>query len=337
MAAVRAGRQVVRGTGFALRDPWPWPVFAGLARDGERLGYRAVLLPEIAGRDAFAAATALAGETSTLMLGTGVVPMTSRRAMLTAMAAATVQERSAGRAILGVGAGAPSSGALSRLRDHVLQLWSLLDSRDLGDDGLTLEFEGHVPIWIAALGPRAVALAGEVADGVLLNWCSPERVAEAREGIRQAAEAVGRDPDEITVAAYVRAAVDDDRDRALAALTVAASEYASYPAYRRQFEAMGLGDAAAAAASTLRPTEGSALDPATIDAARPLIEGVCLAGDVAEARTRLEAYRHAGCDLPVVYPVPVPRTLSDVGSGPGEGVADDRASSVATTLAALAP
>ena len=65
MAAVRDERQPgPRGTAFALRDPLPWDRFAGLARQAEALGYAAVFLPEIAGRDAFAALTALAGETT---------------------------------------------------------------------------------------------------------------------------------------------------------------------------------------------------------------------------------------------------------------------------------
>ena len=74
-----------------MRDPLPWDVFARLVRDGERLGYRALFLPEITGRDAFAALTGLAGDTTELRLGTGIVPMTSRVARLTAMGAATVQ------------------------------------------------------------------------------------------------------------------------------------------------------------------------------------------------------------------------------------------------------
>src|SRR4249919_183864 len=98
MAAMDAGRQP-RGTAFALRDAFPWPAFAGLARTGEALGYRAVFLPEIAGRDAFASLTGLAGETGGLLLGTGIVPMTSRSPRATAMGAATVHERSGGRAI----------------------------------------------------------------------------------------------------------------------------------------------------------------------------------------------------------------------------------------------
>jgi alkanesulfonate monooxygenase SsuD/methylene tetrahydromethanopterin reductase-like flavin-dependent oxidoreductase (luciferase family) len=140
-----------------------------------------------------------------------------------------------------------------------------------------LPLPAPVPIWIAALGPRATHLAGEIADGVILNWCTPDRVAGARDAIRAALGEAGRDPDAFTISVYVRAAFTDRADEAL---LVAAGEYASYPAYARQFEAMGV-----------EPTpEG-------------VVDAVCLRGDVAEARERLDAFRQAGADLPVVYPV----------------------------------
>jgi 5,10-methylenetetrahydromethanopterin reductase len=181
-------------TAVALRDPLRWPAFAGAARLAEELGYGGVFLPEIGGRDTLAALTGLAGETSRMLLGTGVVPMGSRSPTLTAMAAATVQERSGGRAILGLGTGAAVPGALDRLRALVGEL------RRLFEHEVSLAVPAPVPIWLAALGPRALRLAGEVADGVLLNWCPPDRVAQARAAVSEAATAAGRDPSDLGVA-----------------------------------------------------------------------------------------------------------------------------------------
>jgi alkanesulfonate monooxygenase SsuD/methylene tetrahydromethanopterin reductase-like flavin-dependent oxidoreductase (luciferase family) len=318
MPAVTLPRQpTLTGTAFAVRDAWPWPVFEHLVRGGEALGYRAVFLPEIGARDSFAALTGLAGATSELLLGTGIVPMTSRRAELTAMGAATVHERSGGRAILGIGTGAPRAGALAELESQIGAIRPLLDAAQAGRDGPTLALDRPVPIWIAALGPRAVDLAGRVADGVLLNWCTPERVARAREQVGEAAERVGRDPSAVIVAAYVRAAVSAEADDELArrALARAAAEYASYPAYRRQFESMGIGPAADSVASA----HASGREPSP-DEVAPLLDAVCLSGG--SARAGLEAFREAGCDLPVVYPV---------------AFGADGARSVAETLRALAP
>jgi 5,10-methylenetetrahydromethanopterin reductase len=319
MAAVTPIRQP-RGTAVALRDPLPWPAFADAARSAEDLGYVGVFLPEIVGRDVLAALTGLAGETSTLLLGSGVVPMTSRTPTLTAMGAATVQERSAGRAILGVGTGPPVPGALDRLRGLVGRLRVLVQGAPPApgepvDTALTLALPAPIPIWISALGPRALRLAGEIADGVLLNWCPPERVREAVGLVAEGAASAGRAPGEVTVAVYVRASLGGDDAAAMDALRRAAGEYASYPAYARQFAAVGLGEEAAAAAAAHRARRPQ-------EVPERLVRALTLVGDAGSARHRLQAYRDAGADLPVVYPV--------------TGVTDP-AGSLAATLDALAP
>jgi alkanesulfonate monooxygenase SsuD/methylene tetrahydromethanopterin reductase-like flavin-dependent oxidoreductase (luciferase family) len=288
------------GIGLALRDPFAWDELAGLARLAESDGVAALFLPEIASRDTLAAITGLAGETSRLLLGTGVVPLPSRSPQLLAMAAATAQERSGGRLILGIGTGPARPGALDRLRDTVLGLRRVLRGERAAFGGEEVELSlippAPVRIWIAALGPNATRLAGEVADGVLLNWCTPARVTQAREQVAAGAQAAGRDPAEVTVGVYVRACLGDDEREALAAARSATGEYASYPAYARQLAGLGLGDEAAAAAAAHR-------------AGRPhevperLVREVVLLGDRAEARRRLGAFAAAGADLPVVYPV----------------------------------
>ena len=188
------------------------------------------------------------------------------------------------------------AGALGALEAQVAELRGLLSP----DGGLSLRLAEPR----AGSGSRrsvrdAVALAGRIADGVLLNWCTPERVAEARDAVRAAAEAAGRDPDAITIAAYVRGSLGADPEAAHSALRAAAGEYASYPAYARQFAAMGLGDEAAAAGAAHRAGAPQAVPEA-------LVRSVCLPADPAAARARLEGYREAGADLPVVYPVAAP-------------------------------
>jgi alkanesulfonate monooxygenase SsuD/methylene tetrahydromethanopterin reductase-like flavin-dependent oxidoreductase (luciferase family) len=224
----------LQGLAFAMRDPFPWPPFARLVRQGESLGYDAVFLPEIGGRDALVALGALAAETEVLRLGTGVIPMSSRTPMLAAMAAAAVHERSLGRLVLGIGTGPAVPGALDRLRGLVGTLRRLFAGDPVEIEGrlsrLSLVPEEPVPIWISALGPRAVRLAGEIADGVLLNWCSPERVRLASSQLREGAESAGRDPADVTVAVYVRASLGASDQDSVRALQAAAGEYASYPA-----------------------------------------------------------------------------------------------------------
>lgn len=316
--------------GVALRDALPWDLFAGLVRRAESIGYRAVFVPEIAGRDALATLAALAGETSTVRLATGVIPITSRTPMLTAMAGATVQERS-GRLVLGLGTGPPAPGALDRLRSLVVALRRVFSTGEAALDGrslrVSLGMPAPPPVWIAALGPRAMRLAGEVADGVILNWCTPERVAVATDEIAEGARRAGRDPADVTVAVYVRAALDDDHAVSLAALKTVAGEYSTYPAYARQFRRMGLGSAADRAARAFRAGRPSEVPD-------ELIQEVCVIGDESLARERLSRYRTSGADLPVVYPV--------AGGSAGPATASERASaeiaeSVGATLERLGP
>lgn len=266
--------------GFALRDPYTWPELAGLARRGEELGYRFLFLPEVGARDTLATVTGLAGETSTLRMGPGVVPLPSRSATLLAMAAVTAHERTGGRLVLGLGTGPAVPGALDRLGRTIVALREAFRTGRAELDGARIELgllpADPLPIWIAALGPRAVRLAGEVADGVLLNWCTPERVHQARAEIEGAAEEAGRPAASVTVGVYVRAA------DAHATMLPMAAEYGGYASYARQFRAMGI-------------------DPRDPEA---IVSSVCVVtADADAARARLEAYREAGADLPVVYPV----------------------------------
>jgi 5,10-methylenetetrahydromethanopterin reductase len=314
-----AGRTT--GTAFALRDPYPWGDLAALARRGEDLGYRALFLPEVGSRDTLAALAGLAGETGDLRLGTGVVPLPSRTPRLLAAAAATVQERSGGRLILGIGTGPSGPGALDRLRATVSMLRAVLSGETATlPDGATFRL-GLIPerppeIWVAALGPRAMRLAGEVADGVLLNWCTPERVVRAKDELAEGAAAAGRDPTAITVGVYVRACLEEDAAAALAAVQAAAGEYASYPAYGRQFASMGLGEDAERSAAAYRHGRPE-------DVSEHLVREVGLVGERSAAVGRLESYRRAGADLPVVYPVLIPGR--------------DPAGSARATLESLAP
>jgi alkanesulfonate monooxygenase SsuD/methylene tetrahydromethanopterin reductase-like flavin-dependent oxidoreductase (luciferase family) len=312
MAGMAAERQRREGrTGLALRDPLHWHDLEQVVATAEQTGYDALFIPEIAARDVFATLTGLAPVVPALSLGTGVATIVSRTARITGMAAATVAERSGGRMVLGLGTGHLGHGALDRLRGYVGAVRALLAGREVDGEHLSLVPSDPVPIWIATLGPKSMRLAGEIADGALLNWCPPERIPFARARIAEGAETAGRDASAVGIGVYIRSAVGQG-DAADVALRLAAAEYASYPAYRRQFEEVGLGRDAGAAAGA-KP-DGTGVPDALLDA-------VTLRGDAPKALARLAVYREAGADLPIVYPV---ATLEPV-------------SSILGTLFALAP
>lgn len=281
------------------REVLPWSDVATFAETAELTGYEAVFVPEIGAREAFSALTAIAGRTSRIRLATGVAPIGSRDTRRMAMEAATLHDLSGGRGILGIG----SRVSIDEARREIVAIRALLSGEEPkveGEEGtlavgaLDLVPE-RVPIYLAGLGPRMVELAGEVADGVVLNWCTPERVARAREEIARGAGRGGRSAGAVTICVYVRACVGQSEDHALDALREAVAEYAGMPYYRRQFEAMGLGTEAARAAAATSVDEVPAA----------LVDEVCVRGGRDEALGRLDDYREAGADVVVVYPVPV--------------------------------
>jgi 5,10-methylenetetrahydromethanopterin reductase len=302
--------------GLVLRDPLPWDDALRVVRTAEASGYDAIFVPEIQAREAFATLTGFGAATERLRLGTGVVTMQSRTPTLTAMAAATVHDETGGRFILGIGAGAgrgaaglrPSSADLRPLaltEEYTRVVRGALAGERITSEafgvrdfelGLSFTDPGPPDVWLAALGDRMVALAGRSADGILLNWCTPERVSAACRTLAEAAEAAGRDPSALTVAVYVRAALEVDEGAALGALREMTGLYASYPAYRKQMAAMGFaaeGETAAAAHAAGRAE----------DVPESLVRALIVLGDRGAALARFGAYHEAGADLVLCYPV----------------------------------
>jgi len=308
-------------TGVVLRDPLPWHDLVEVVEAAEDTGHEAVFVPEIAGREAFSTLAGFAMTTSRLALGTGVVTVPSRSPATTAMAAATVHEISVGRMILGIGTGdtkavgrMPDGGVLELTRRYVQVVRRALSGEavppeDLfGVGGFRLALSTHSdppPVWLGALGDGMIRLAGEVADGVLLNWCTPERVTRAARLVRETAERAGRDPAALTIAVYVRACLGLEEPVAMKALREMTGLYASFPNYRRQFEMMGLGNEASLAAKAfaggrLQEIPGS------------FVRTLTVLGGRAEALDRFAAFREAGANLVLCYPVAALETLSSV-------------------------
>ncbi len=320
MADVDPAGNRLTGSGLVLRDPLAWADQRQVVETAEAMGYRAVFVPEIAAREAFSTLTGFSSVTERVVLGTGVVTMWVRSPATTAMAAATVQDLSEGRHILGLGTGTAPPGApdgdrpVERLRRYVASVRTALSGEAIPTDdpfgagGFALGLDlpaGPPPVWLGALGDRMVRLAGEVADGVILNWCTPDRVALARKALDEAAERAGRDPAAITVSVYLRACLGVSERAALAALRGPTGQYAAIPHYLRQLERMGLaeeGRAAAAAVGSGRPE----------DVPEALVRALTVVGGRAEAIERSRAFRDAGADLVLWYP----------GAGPGPAVLD---------------
>lgn len=310
--------------GVVLRDPLPWDQLIEAVETAEETGYEAVFVPESGGREAFATLAGFSGATSRVRLGSGVVTVGSRTPTATAMGAATVQDLSGGRMILGLGAGdpggrtrysgPPSLGPVELVERYALSVSRILAGEEVEEDTvfgtphfkLALPVEaGPPPIWLGAVGDRMVSLAGRVADGVILNWCTPQRVTKARGLVDRALQSIGRDPSEFTLAVYLRACLGVPEKPAIAALQVMAGQYAAIAHYRRQMEEMGLGTEAGAAARAFEAGRPQ-------DVPSSLVRALTVSGGRTEALTRFQAFFDAGADLVLCYPVSALEPLSSI-------------------------
>ncbi|HEX5040917.1 MAG TPA: LLM class flavin-dependent oxidoreductase [Candidatus Limnocylindria bacterium] len=202
-----------------------------LARSAEEAGFESLWTNEDVGFDAFTVLSAIGQHTSRIRLGTAIVNVFNRSAMQLAMAAATLDELSGGRLMLGLsvghhpwndlGHGIPIERPLARLREYVAFLRKALSGEAFTHDGpvfhgvhTRLAFDPlrpSIPIHIAGERPRIVALAGEVADGLIINVVSPEYISDvALPAFRSAAAGAGRDPDALEVTALVTCSLAHD-------------------------------------------------------------------------------------------------------------------------------
>jgi alkanesulfonate monooxygenase SsuD/methylene tetrahydromethanopterin reductase-like flavin-dependent oxidoreductase (luciferase family) len=148
--------------------------------------------------------------------------------------AATAAELTEGRFVLGIGSGSaheasalaafdmPHRPVVSLMRDYLRILRGLLNGDEVNYTGKTMALHGvrlgfkppRVPIYVGALGPQMVKLAGELADGVIPSWSSPEQVAWGKDLAAESARRAGRDPSDVKWAGFVRMCIDEDADLA---------------------------------------------------------------------------------------------------------------------------
>jgi alkanesulfonate monooxygenase SsuD/methylene tetrahydromethanopterin reductase-like flavin-dependent oxidoreductase (luciferase family) len=251
---------------------------AQLSQEAARLGYTSIWTPEGTGQDSFQLCALRWGASREVVaegLATGIAvsPVMYRTPVAFAMSGGTVSDITGGRFILGIGSGGaqnpsshralglPDFSTLSLMRDYLVTTRALLAGETIEYEGEVLTLRGlklgidpapHTPVYLGALGPQMLRLAGELADGAALNWCSPEQIAWSRKRMAEGAAKSGREVGSVKVAEYIRVCVDDDVDVARRAYTKAIMGYAlgaSVPTererglgYRAHFERMGFAE-----------------------------------------------------------------------------------------------
>jgi 5,10-methylenetetrahydromethanopterin reductase len=307
------------GIGVVLQGAYPPPTFAEMVESIEGLGYSHLWLTDssLHARNSYAYLTLAATRSSRLRLGTAVTNPLTRHPAVTAVAAATVDEVSNGRMILGIGAGdrpllalGMRPAKLGSLRAAIGAMRELWAGEDVSVEDPAFELHGahmrfgsraDIPIYISASGPKTLELAGEVADGaVVLVGLFPEALAWAIERIDRGAASAGRARPHVAVFAY--GAIDEDEEAALAsARTIAAWFPQTAPVI---CELWGLEPSLI---TEVRQRYAGGEFQEAAEAARLLPDGfvrsVALAGDASQARERIRAVIESGADSIHVFPL----------------------------------
>jgi F420-dependent oxidoreductase-like protein len=304
-----------------------------IVQEAEKLGYDSVWAAEAYGSDAATVLGWLAGLTSTIKLGSAIFQMPGRTPALTAMTAATIDQLSGGRMLLGIGSSGPQvaegwhgqrfARQMQRTREYVEVVRKVLARERLVYDGETLTLplpdgpgkalkltispvQERIPIYLAAIGPNNTRLAGEIADGWIPTLFSPEHIAELRPLLQEGAARSGRSLEGFDIAPTVYVSITDDiaaaRDlvRPLLALYVGGMGSRKQNFYNALVRRYGFEQEA-------EDVQDLYLDGKRDQAAArmpdELIDMVALCGPPDHVRERLAVYRDAGVGTLGVSPL----------------------------------
>jgi len=288
------------------------------AKEAEDLGYDSAWVPEVGGNDAFALGSAVGVVTERMRIGTAVVPMNIRGPALLAMAASTMDAMSGGgRAICGIGVSSPQivsdwndadyDEPLQRASETIDVLRLMFAGEKVTYEGKTLSVNGYrmmppppkpIPIYLGALNKRMLRLAGEKADGVIINMLGERHVPKVVAEVRKGAERAGKDPDSIEIAMRVQCAVTDNPQQVRDAFAGAFGAYIVAPGYDTFFTWQGYGDVVEGVRAGRAAKDRAASRAAVTD---DILQDLVVAGSADEVRARLKTFMNLGVTTPAVH------------------------------------
>ncbi len=284
------------------------------ARSAAELGYTSFWTAETTGPEAFSVLAAAGAAAPGLDLGTGVLALQLRTPMVVAMAGATLQALHPEREILlGIGISSPvvterwhgvpyGDRPLARVREYVTLVRACLSGEKVDFAGDFYQVKGfrlgvrlgerRPKIVVGALNPRMLALAGEMADGVLLNYLPASHVPWSVEQVRKGGDA--------TIYAYVHAGVCE-REEGVELARRDLYSYAVVDSYARNFERAGFGDEVTEIRSRFADGDRAGAVAAVSDR---MVDAIDVMGDPDTVHATMRTYADAGVDVPVLMPLP---------------------------------
>ena len=282
----------------------------------ERLGYESAYVIHIAARDSVTTLMAYASRSERMRLGTGIMPIYSRTPVATAQSFATLDEFSGGRAVIGLGVshrplveawyGQTIDKPLRETREYVAVLRAILRGEDppRGErfrsafHFMNYEPREDLPIYLAALGPGMLRLAGEIADGVILWLCNPDYVRDVVvPKVAEGRERAGKPLEGFDIVAAVPSAVTGEPEEARGRLRSELIPYFSLPFYRAMLERSGFGDDIA---GFDRGMQEGGPDAAIAAISDEFLQTLAAVGSAEEATATVRRYAEAGATSPAV-------------------------------------
>jgi probable F420-dependent oxidoreductase len=294
-------------------------LYVKAAQLADELGYDSFWLPEAWGYEIFSLLAELAVKTERIKLGTGIVNVFSRSPGLLAMSAATLDEMSGGRLILGLGTsgkrviegfhGRPFEKPLTRLRDVIRVVRALLAGESLSESGAELEqyrpftlamtpVRPKIPIYVAALRQKSITSIGELADGWIPTFWPYDQLERGKAWIAEGARQAGRDAADITVAPFTTVLPLGDAGKHKARELIAFYIAGMGDYYKEMLTGFGYGDECKRVEELYRDKATRAQAAGAVS--ERMVGALCVAGDPQHCIAELRRRREFGAKLPLV-------------------------------------
>jgi len=307
------------GVSLASRSGLSATEVGEFAQSAEAAGFSAVFVSERCA-DGLALAHRALQATDTVTVGTAIANARLRHPALTALTAATLAEESGGRFVLGLGVanaalneqalGLPPIRSLQYMREYVGVLRTVLGGEPEPPAGEYFTGSGFVPdrlptakvpIFLAGLLPKMLALAGELGDGVLLNLMTTAGLPKVSQHIEAGLARAGRTRDDIVLACLLPCCISTDVEAAARAARQVVAGYAMHPAAGQLFSDSGFTDVLLEVRERTVAGDKHAADSVSDE----MIDALIAHGRPDVLPDRIRAYRNAGVDLPILFPMPV--------------------------------